>query len=177
VDIEEFTVFFNLGLYTNISGAGSPSDWDPFIIQPDPLLPDDGFVDWLALSFGIPSGDTLDGFSAIFDFIGAGTPGSQYYAVVDPLTFDTLASGDTVPTNIAQVPEPSSFALFAIGLLIVSFFRKMPKLYSRQQNRQHPLRLWIEDKRLQNLLRKLRSASTVDSTVEYNQESRFSCAS
>ena len=50
--IEEFTVFFALGLYSNLSVSATPADWDSLVIQPDPALPADGFFDSLALKFG-----------------------------------------------------------------------------------------------------------------------------
>jgi hypothetical protein len=77
VDIEEFTIWFELGLYENLVATATPADWDPLAIDPDPGIPDDGFYDALALVAGITPGGSLGGFSVSFDFLGAGTPGSQ----------------------------------------------------------------------------------------------------
>jgi hypothetical protein len=118
-DIEEFTIFFDLDHYDNLGSASAPSDWDPLVIQPDGSLPHDGFYDALALGPGIAPGDSLGGFSVLFDFLGTGTPGSQTFDVVDPFTFDTLASGTTVltPPVSEPVPEPGTIVLLGTGLL------------------------------------------------------------
>jgi hypothetical protein len=90
VDIEELTVFFDVGLFENLSMPAAPADWDPLVIQSDPGLPDDGFYDALALVAGIAPGDSLGGFSVRFDFLGGGTLGSQPFDIVDPFTFAAL---------------------------------------------------------------------------------------
>jgi len=113
-DIGEFTIFFDVNLYQNLTSAIAPVDWDPLVIQPDPVLPDDGFYDALALVAGLPSGNSLTGFSVVFDFLGAGTPGDQTFSVIDPITFATLDSGFTQAT---AVPVPAAFWLFGSGLL------------------------------------------------------------
>ena len=61
--IDEFTVWFDLGLYDNLEITGSPDGWDGLEAQPDPWLPDDGFADWLGFGDVLDSGETLDGFS------------------------------------------------------------------------------------------------------------------
>lgn len=121
-DIEELTIWFDLGLYENLSVSGSPVDWDPIAIDPDPGIPDDGFVDWLALGLGIAVGDSLGGFSVTFDFLGTGTPGAQFFDIVDPFSFDVLFSGVTEAGDIVvPVPEPVSASLVAFGLLLIAF--------------------------------------------------------
>jgi len=111
VDIEEFTIFFDMVLYSNLSLTLTPTGWDPLVIQPDIALPADGFYDALALVSRISPGDTLGGFGVSFDWLGTGTPWSQLFEVVDPTTFETLDSGATIP-----VPEPLSILLLASGL-------------------------------------------------------------
>lgn len=114
-DIEEFTIYFDLGLYENLVAIATPVDWDPLVVQPDPSIPpsgDDGFYDALALSTGIAQGTSLDGFSVQFDYLGTGVPGSQFFEVIDPVTFANLDSGDTQP-----VPVPAAIWLFGSGLL------------------------------------------------------------
>lgn len=114
VDIEEFTVFFTLGDYQNLAVSSTPANWDPLAIDPDPGIPDDGFYDALALSAGIAPGSSLGGFSVQFDYLGQGTPGSQFFDIVDPITFTSLDSGTTVPSVI---PVPAAIWLFSAGLL------------------------------------------------------------
>lgn len=120
--IEEFTIWFDLGLYENISVVSTPADWDPLVIQPDPNIPDNGFYDALALSSGILSNSTLGGFTVAFDWLGGNSSKSQSFEVIDPLTFNTLETGNTV---IASVPEPKSIALLALGLISLLSFRKV----------------------------------------------------
>ena len=116
--------YFDLGIYENLSISASPADWDGIAIDPDPLfLPDDGFADWLALGAVIGLGETLGGFSVQFDFLGADPPGpgAQFWEIVDPVTFDPLASGFTA---LVAVPEPSSITLLAFGLFLIAIYSR-----------------------------------------------------
>jgi len=122
-DIEELTVWFDLGLYDNLTPTVTPSDWDPLAINPDPGIPDDGYYDVLALAAGIAPGDSLGGFGVSFDYLGTGTPGSQLFEVVDPNTFALLDDGTTVPATPGPnpnpnpaIPEPATGLLVAMGL-------------------------------------------------------------
>jgi hypothetical protein len=111
--IDELTLYFPLGQYSNLSVSGAPSGWNSIVAQPDPNLPADGFYDSVALSSGLGSGQTLSGFSATFTWLGAGTPGAQSFDIIDPNTFATLESGRTVP---APVPLPPSGIMMLVGL-------------------------------------------------------------
>lgn len=116
--IDEFTIFFELGLFENLLVAASPAGWDSIVVQPDPLLEDDGFFDALALDGPLAPGGSVLGFSVTFNWLGAGAPGAQPWDVVDPLTIETLQSGRTVPrARPTEVPEPGSLALLGLGLL------------------------------------------------------------
>ena len=99
-----------MGLYDNLSVTTPLADWDEIAINPDASIPDDGFYDAIALVAGIAPGDTLSGFSVQFDWLGAGTPGNQFFDVVDSGTFDVLESGETVLAS-APVPEPATLWL------------------------------------------------------------------
>lgn len=118
-DVEEFAIFFDLGLYSNLSLAGTPEGWDGLVAQPDPFLPDNGFADWLALGSGIAPGSSLGGFSVLFTWLGPGTPGSQTFDIIDPITFDVLRSGVTTP-----VPEPGTLGLLGLGMAGMAFARR-----------------------------------------------------
>lgn len=128
--IDSFTVFFGLGLYENLAVVSSPGDWDSFVAQPDPGLPDDGFFDTFDLTFmGINPGDTLGGFAVSFDFLGNGTPGSQPFDV-NPFGPGPFSSGFTQMAPVdpdpdpMDVPEPGTLALFGLGLLAVVVSRR-----------------------------------------------------
>jgi hypothetical protein len=114
--IDEFTIFFDLSLYANLGVFSSPGGWDSLVAQPDPSLPDDGFFDSLALVAGIGTGDTLQGFSVLFDWLGVGAPGAQPWLVVDPLTLVMLDAG--VTTQVVRVSEPGTLTLVLLGLLV-----------------------------------------------------------
>ncbi len=121
--IDEFTIWFDLGLYENISTVFTPTDWDPLVIQPDASIPDDGFYDVLALSSGIANGDSLDGFIVSFDWLGGNASMSQYFEIIDPFTFNVLESGNTI-IAANNVPEPLTITLLASGLAGMAFSRK-----------------------------------------------------
>ncbi len=119
-DIEEFTIFFDVNSFTNLTLSGAPAGWDPIVIQPDPGLPGDGFYDALALVAGIAPGGSLGGFSVRADFLGVGMPGAQPFDIVDPFTFALLDSGVTARSTIVAVPEPASIGLMTLGLLAMA---------------------------------------------------------
>lgn len=112
IDIEEFTIFFTVGDFENLAVGSAPANWDPLVIQPDTVFPDDGFYDALALSAGIAPGSSLGGFSVQFDYLGTGTPGSQLFEIINPDTFESLDSGFT-----QAVPLPAAVWLFISGLI------------------------------------------------------------
>jgi hypothetical protein len=132
--IEEFSVFFEEGTFQNLVSLAAPADWDVIAVQPDATLSSAGFVDGLALAAGIPPGGTLGGFSVSFTYLGAGTPGPQPFAIVDPLTFATTASGSTTlfvappqpPTNV-PIPLPGTLTL--LGVVALTWVRARTNLW------------------------------------------------
>lgn len=115
--IAEFTIWFDFDRYADLvieTDDPPASEWDELVVQPEPLLQDDGFYDALTLSTGIDVGQHVGGFAVSFDWLDAGAPGSQRFDVIDPATFETLYSGVTTP-------EPTSGAL---GLLCLAIKRR-----------------------------------------------------
>lgn len=114
--IEQFTIWFELGLYENIQEESSSyvqSDWIENIWQPEPLLLDNGKYDAKALTTPVSIANNYLGFSVSFDWLRAGTPGAQYYEIIDPTTFVTMTDGYTV------IPEPVSMFLLSFGGLLL----------------------------------------------------------
>ena len=110
--IEEFTIWFDFGLYEDlaIETPDPPaSNWSEIVIQPEPVLKDDGAYDAKALGLGIGIDQVVTGFAVSFDWLGDGLmPGSQFYEIIDPTTYETIDSGWTVP-------EPGTFLLFCFS--------------------------------------------------------------
>ena len=107
--ISNFTVDFPS--FSNLVLVASPSTWDTLLVQPDPALPDAGFLDSLALTPAAAlTGGSLGGFRV--SFTTTGTPGALPFVISDA-SFSPIASGMTVAT---VVPEPAAWLLMALGL-------------------------------------------------------------
>lgn len=119
--IAQFTIFFDRSLFSNLSVVATPAGWDDaFVAQPEtgPVVFDDGFFDVLsAPGFEIGPAALLGGFRVRFDFLGAGTPGSQLFDIIGADGFTPVFSGITIPRRVA-VPEPGGLALLALGLVL-----------------------------------------------------------
>jgi hypothetical protein len=119
VPIEEFTIWFQYGLYDNLSVETPPvlppGGWDEIVIQPEPVLEDDGAYDAKALGLGIEIGHTARPFAVSFNWLGdALMPGSQFYEIIDPKTLETIDSGMT-----KIIPEPGTMVLLGLGGLVL----------------------------------------------------------
>ncbi len=96
-----------------VSPASVSSGWSELLLASAPSVP--AAYDALALGAGIADGGTVSGFAVEFQWLGAGAPGSQAFAIYDASSFALLESGATT------VPEPPLLGylavLGAVGLL------------------------------------------------------------
>jgi hypothetical protein len=69
-DVDQFSIYYDLDLYENLAVTGQPADWIADYYQPDPFLPDDGFFDAYTFLSPIAEGESLGGFSVIFNWTG-----------------------------------------------------------------------------------------------------------
>lgn len=128
-DIQEFTIYFDYGVYQNLSitPLSSPAGWDSLVIQPGAFLTNDGYFDSFSLA-GLAPGDSVGLFSVQFDFLGTGGPGSQFFEIVSANDFSVLDSGYTSlyePPGTSAVPVPAAIWLFGSGLIgLVGVLRK-----------------------------------------------------
>lgn len=108
-----FDVLFDPALYQALEDPPPPvnADWDVIVLQPDPVLPDVGRYDALAV---VDNPSLADLFTVSFVWLGTGTPGAQPFEVFDS-SFQVIASGRTAPLAVA-VPEPASLVLIGLGL-------------------------------------------------------------
>lgn len=114
VDFTGFTIDFLSA--TNLSLVQSPVTWDSLVIQPDPGLPDNGFLDSLALNptAALSPGESIGGFRVAFTWTD-GTPGALPFLIIDADNIPVFSGMTSV------VPEPGAAWLFAIGLSMAGF--------------------------------------------------------
>jgi hypothetical protein len=118
--IEEFTIWFDFGLYENltVTTPDPPSaNWNEIIVQPEPYLHDDGFYDALALGAGIDISEMVTDFSVSFNWLGSDEPGPQHYEIINPATYETIADGWTIP-------EPASAIVMSVGGVLMAAMRR-----------------------------------------------------
>jgi hypothetical protein len=127
-NIGELTVFFSVGLYSNLASPASPGNWSPIVVQPDASLPQDGFYDVQALDAGLAPGQSVSEFTVDFTWLGTGTPGSQLFNIVNPVDYSTQYAGNTTlagpPTQSAPEIDAASAAaaltLLCGGLVLLN---------------------------------------------------------
>ncbi len=125
--LEGFTIYFDYDNYNNLVVEGDLADWDELVFQRDSFFDTnnilnklDGIYDAMALGSGLNVGQSQSGFSCSFDWLGTGTPGSQYYEIYDPDDFSVLADGYTQPCTTNVIPAPAALILALIGAPIAA---------------------------------------------------------
>ena len=133
--IEGLTLYFQYGLFDNLSLLTSPIDWDVFIAPAQDIfgVQEDGFVDALALSMPLQAGETLTGLSVVFDWLGSAdlVSTTQRFETYDASSFDVTSEGDYQLSLPQDVSAPTS-AMFFITLVgvIAGLAGRMRKLRS-----------------------------------------------
>ena len=100
---------------SNLVLVQAPVTWDSLVAQPDPALPDAGFLDAFAISpvNYLATGASLGGFRLSFTST-AGTPGTLPF-VINSADFSPLFFGTT---TVSVVPEPTTAWLALFGLAL-----------------------------------------------------------
>ena len=114
-----FTVYFDDGLYDNITPTSDSGDWDETSWNPSGGLA--GAYDALASTDGA---SLAAPFTVSFDWLGTGTPWdyTQDFEVYFLSPFQILETGTTAP-----IPEPATILLVGSGLFGLAGLRKRAK--------------------------------------------------
>lgn len=133
--IEGLTLYFQYGLFDNLSLLTSPIDWDVFIAPAQDIfgVQEDGFVDALALSMPLQAGETLTGLSVVFDWLGSAdlVSTTQRFETYDASSFDVTSEGDyqlSLPQAVSA-PTSAMFFITFVGV-IAGLAGRMRKLRS-----------------------------------------------
>lgn len=119
--LEVIDIAFDPTLYqesslTIVSDAGLAVDWDQNIFASHLSIP--AIFDIFALGSGIASGNSVNGFAVTFIWLGGpALPGSQSFEILDPNTFNVLASGVTSLQADTVVSQPSLWVLLLSGVV------------------------------------------------------------
>lgn len=124
VAFDQFTIYFDPGLYSGLTAPTAPTDWDPIAIQPDTAIPADGFFDAINLGVSLVDGQVLGGFAVTFDWLDSGTPGAQPFDLLDSATLRVLASGRTTSLDGQPIPAPASALLAVLALALLPVGRR-----------------------------------------------------
>lgn len=120
VPIEQFTIWFDVDLYDNLTISSQEplaTEWNEIILEKTGFGLPIGY-DALSQNGGIALGQTVQGFSVSFDWLSVETPSAQFFEIIDPITLETIDSGYTIP-------EPTTLFLLCLGSLALRWRRKL----------------------------------------------------
>ncbi|UQG56580.1 MULTISPECIES: PEP-CTERM sorting domain-containing protein [unclassified Marinobacter] len=125
-DINYFTIDYVAEAYTNFTLINSVQGWDSFVAEAIPAFGFGGLFDAFALDNAaiLAPGQSTGFFSVEFDYFGNDNLSGQQYSVLDPSSFESLASG-AINQHSISVPEPSSLTLLVVGMGLVCWRRRL----------------------------------------------------
>ena len=92
-------------------------DWYVSTIPPLPNVPSDGLYSALAL---VQNPFLADPFDITFVWAGPGTPGAQAFSILNTNVGDPDSGLVTIgTTQLAPIPEPYTYTLLALGLMLI----------------------------------------------------------
>jgi hypothetical protein len=117
---DEIDIDFDAPVFSQISNGVAPAGFNLLLFQPN--NPPQAPGDYSALA--VVANPSLTPFSVDFTLTGAGAPASQTFTINE---FDSNGSfegvaGSGVTTLVSTVPEPASFSLIGIGMIVGGIF-------------------------------------------------------
>lgn len=119
-----FSIYFNESLYADLANPVASAEWDPLVLQPDPVL-GAGLYDALAK---VDAASLATPFTVDYVWLGMGTPGVQPFDVYALDASGGLTILETGQTTAAAtpVPEPATLLLLGSGIAaVLTFGRRM----------------------------------------------------
>lgn len=120
--VNAFTLYFDYGLFADISITSIPADWDSFSVQPDQIfgVNEPGFADLYSSITVIDPNDYLKGVVVTFDWKGMGEIASTafYFETYDPSSFAVLSSGYSTLKSVS-VNEPKTLVVILLMLIVL----------------------------------------------------------
>jgi len=117
----EIDIQFPVGTFVSISNGVAPADFSLLLFQPNNPPQADG--DYSAFT-NVANPSLVGPFSVNFTLTGAAAPGAQTFFIEQFDSsgfFEGSTTGTTTLRNIGAVPEPSSWQLAAVVLIIGGF--------------------------------------------------------
>ena len=109
--IEEATVEFDFDEFDNLSDVSLEGLACDIQVWPAITQTRDGWAFDVLFDKSLEIGESFTGISMQVDYLGDGKPVMLYYEIVDPVTFETITDGYTVP-------EPTTLLLLGLGGLL-----------------------------------------------------------
>jgi PEP-CTERM motif len=127
---QELDIQFDPGIYLSLSSGMGPVGFNVLLLQPNNPPGTSGDFSALAL---VDSPALSSAFSVDVTMTGSGWPGVQRFAINQldgqGLIVSSIVSGDT--TIAGAVPEPATFLLAAVALLVVSVLFAVRRRFTR----------------------------------------------